>query len=164
MSRVFSPEAIGLGQVPEPGAHTKAAQFLLGSLFDTTIPGIDSGLVYGSTTFGADSAPNSRSDVDILISYDAVHANTALPRIKGVLHEAEQIYKTPVEAIVLPNTALGSLDQYGIDSLMLRHLLHTQRERPEWQRGSPLPDNPAGSPPDRAAAITIAGTYCNSKV
>jgi hypothetical protein len=102
--------------------------------------------------------------MDILIGYDALRACAALPSIKGVLHEAEQTYKAPVEAIVLPEAALDDLDQYGIDPLMLRHLLHVQREQPEWQRNNPLPDTLTDCPPDRMTAATIARTYCNSKV
>lgn len=167
MGKVFSPEEVGAGHVPEPGAHQKAATFVLDSLlFEQVEPGLYSGipgvvaaLVYGSTTF----KPRTRSDVDVLISYDPNQTGIALPAIRNVLEEAKRLYNVPIEAGVTYEGALRSPLEHGMDALFLRHLASIQERMPQWRRNRPVPDESLAQELNWAKVVEIAVSYCSNK-
>lgn len=166
MGKVFSPEEVGAGLVPEVGAQQQAARFLLDSLFAPVTngtyqgrEGVAAGLVYGSTTFG----PNRRSDLDVLITYDPNRATEALPIIRQVIAETEGRFHTPVEAKVLYLGSLASHLEDNNDPLYMSHLLNVQRCKPQWSRNDPVPLDSEVYPP-RTRLVELALQYCSTKV
>ncbi len=166
MGKVFSVEEVSAGLVPEVGAHHAAARFVLDELFEQVTgdlyvgaPGVDAALVYGSTVH----EPNRRSDVDVLLVYDATQAAVALPGIRTVLQAAETRYRVPIEEHVVPRGALKNPLEHNIDPLFMRHLVAVQRNQPHWQRNSPIPASLFANSIDRDRVVEIAVAYCSGK-
>ena len=150
MGKVFSPEEIQAGHIPQEGAHEQAGHFLLDQLFEpssllserqlnlyrTATGCIDSAMVYGSTAFGR---AGLRSDLDIFVNYREDQTRAALYLLREIFSEIEETYRVPVEPNVLPAGALGNPLQHRVDPLFAKHLLEVQgMEFPQWSYNDPV--------------------------
>jgi predicted nucleotidyltransferase len=180
MGRVFSPEQIRDGDIPEDGAHEKAGRYVLESLFDPPglytpisetrrqlnydvmrrISGINGGMVYGSTALGS---ANVRSDLDVLVTYYP-NRPQVLTTMREVFEETHQQFKVPVEHHIVPVVSLLSPLEHTIDPLFAKHLFEIQaQDDPRWSYNWPLDglrwSGSAGTQQIRALAIR----YCSAK-
>jgi hypothetical protein len=181
MGKVYSVEAVAAGNIPEPGAHVEAGQFILDELFggpnenffsddfritdDFLDPNsLVSGMVYGSTAQGK---ANIRSDVDVLINYSERDPATAFSAIRGVFAAARERYKVPIESHILPDAVLLRKAQHGVDSLFASHLLEVAAspDDPSWTRNNPVQYLKAGGleEPDPYRDRLIAEAYVSEK-
>ncbi|HEX7633152.1 MAG TPA: nucleotidyltransferase domain-containing protein [Candidatus Saccharimonadales bacterium] len=136
MGRVYTPEIVERGYVPEPGAHAKAGKHILevfeaGFAADDRYP-IASAMVYGSTTLGA---ATRRSDLDLLINYwssDTEHEQAAFDIIRSVTRGAQDRYHVYIEPTILQQTALDSPLENNVDTLFRGHLADICSKQPEW--------------------------------
>ncbi len=145
MGKVFTAEEIGAGHIPEPGAHLKAAQFIVQQLFYDQLAfnpggnlffesGISSGMVYGSTVHGT---ANIRSDLDILIIHHPDWTET-LDVVHDVFQQVENQYHVPIEAnIISAEDALSNNNT--IDPVFLSYLKEAEAN-PEFSWGWPVTD------------------------
>ena len=131
MGKIFTPEEIRLGAIPEAGAHLQAAHYIVDQLFYEqnafrTHPnqyietGIDAGLIHGSATHGTATV---RSDLDVAIVFrDDV---STLDTIHEVFTDVEKVYNVPVEvSMVHHSDAMDHL--HNIDPLFLRYLIEAE--------------------------------------
>lgn len=150
MGKVYSPEQISSGNIPEAGAHEAAGQYALKELFPLTVPaetsplprlfdpdgpGVQSAMVYGSTAYGT---AGIRSDLDILVFYDESQAHRALKHISSVFKQTEERFKVSVEANKLPVGAIYDDLEHGLDPLFAEHLLEIHDTfNGQWCRNNP---------------------------
>lgn len=122
MGKVFTPEEVMFGQIPQEGDHLRAAEFVMDYLFRAPVSGIEGGLIYGSV---ADGRSNVRSDIDFLVLYDPEHT-ACLDSVAGAIKSAEGNFLVPFEL-----TALSAEDVeqgfHTVDPLFLRHLLRAEQ-------------------------------------
>ena len=151
MGKVFSPEEVDSGAVPEIGAHYLAADHILemvwgGQRMLPGIPtlespdfpqrpehGIESLLVYGSTALGT---ANRRSDLDVAIVYDTF-ARQPLTFCKGIFEQVSREYRIPIETSAHPIGALGNGLRHTIDFSFASHL-HKMDAESSWRFGKPV--------------------------
>lgn len=143
MGKVFSPEEIEQGHIPEEGAHEAAGRAILNRLFigdeafvwNTLSAKLAGGMVYGSTALGK---ANKRSDVDVLVVYRGDRSDI-LDDVRGVFTEAEDRFHVPIEAHMLEFNSSGRPSEHTLDPLLLNHLFEIQeQDDPRWSYNWPL--------------------------
>lgn len=149
MGKIYSPEEVASGWIPEIGSHEQAARFIMDELIKPELindivladgyvstPYAESGMVYGSVAMGA---ANRRSDLDVLLNYHDNEAGLVLPRIASVLQSAEEQFKVHPEANIYPVGVLGDPRQHTIDALFAEHLIAIQaQDEPRWSYNWPV--------------------------
>jgi hypothetical protein len=126
MGKVFSPEAIILGDYPEPGAHQAAAQDFVERLEEENYESGLSGMVFGSVVLGF---ANVRSDLDGLgiISHGTDEFAIGV-RISEHIADVESSWKVPIEASVITDRDIATRRHpVTEDSLFSEHLLQAAR-------------------------------------
>lgn len=182
MGKVYSPEEIKDGHIPEIGAHENAARFLLDELFvheKATLTteeenqfsplgynnyfSIPAGMVYGSVALGI---ANRRSDIDLLLHYHDNYATDAFQIMGKLIGFTEAKFHTPIELNALPVSSLASPLEHTIDPLFAQHLYAVELQRdPQWSYGWPartLHWSMVGLS-DRDGVRSIATRYCGGK-
>ncbi len=150
MGKVFTPEQLEQGRVPELGAHEKAAEFVCEQLFFDQnifddIPQLSTkerskiivaGLVHGSSTHGT---TNTRSDHDNLLIVDSSYvpqsSATVTELISSVFRETYARFNIEVES---NRIELGDIERrlHKIDPVFLNYLLRAE-QNPEFSWNSP---------------------------
>lgn len=152
MGKVFTPEELERGFIPQEGAHLEAAEYIVDQLFREREPfsdvdeffaylerDIDAGLIHGSVTHGT---ANRRSDVDVVVIY--LPHTPAMDTIRNVFDVARANYKVPIEAnLISRDDALSGM--HSIDPLFLRYLLAAQ-ENPDFSWNNPAGKLSIGMP------------------
>jgi predicted nucleotidyltransferase len=180
MGKVFSPEQIKSGDIPEDGAHEKAGRYVLESLFDPPglwvpinetrrqlnydvmqrVSGINAGMVYGSTALGS---ANVRSDLDVLVTYYTNHPQV-LTTMREVFEETQKRFKVPVEHHIVPVVSLLSPLEHTIDPLFAKHLFEIQaQDEPRWSYNWPVDGLRWGDAVDEQQVRALAIRYCSAK-
>jgi hypothetical protein len=142
MGKVYTPEAVQAGNVPEEGVHQAAARLLLDRLIpyelrtddfvaeSPTPTGLNSAMVYGSTVTGL---YNRRSDLDTLINFSPLRMPLARQAIRATFAEVRSVYKVSIEAQVLADGDLANPRRHGFDPLFINHVLEVNElKNPEW--------------------------------
>jgi predicted nucleotidyltransferase len=178
MGRVYSPEQIKNGQIPEQGAHEAAGQHALKELFPCVVPaeipdsdrlfeindpGVQAAMVYGSTAYGTSSI---RSDLDLLVFYANSQPHSASRHITNVLKETEQMFHVSVEANILPTDAIFDDLEHGLDPLFAQHLLEIHDTyNGRWCRNNPTDglERIAEKAKDPLALTSLAQKYASGR-
>lgn len=168
MGKVYSPEAVAAGQLPEAGAHQAAGRFILDALCKDEIdcmttgeswPAISGAMIYGSTVVGT---ADVRSDVDVLFTYYSGHEARSLPYARHIFQEAEKRFNTSVETQAHVVGALFHPLEHTIDPAFAAHLCAVQ-EDPEWSRNWPVDGLSHNLSMDKDRLRTAAIRYCSGK-
>ena len=134
MGKVFSPEQVYAGHIPEAGAHLSAARLLVNEILDGEVfrsfpeefieSGIDSGLVHGSVTHGT---ANMRSDLDVLLIQRPQRDNDdTLLKVASVFGRIASDLHVPVESNIL--TMEDALRRnHKIDVIFLEYLQRAEQ-------------------------------------
>jgi predicted nucleotidyltransferase len=143
MGKVFQPEMIIGDQVPHPGTHQMAGQFLmdalggrdksLGRAVDPRLRGIPAHMIFGSVALGE---ANIRSDIDFLGIYEPGDLDD-LEGLGDVFAETQRRYHTSIDPILYQSGSLHNTLLHSIDPSFAGHLLSIQRSR-KWSRHNPL--------------------------
>ncbi len=150
MGRVYSPEELKEGLLPNPDAQQEAARYILDQLHqldavDPVLAREIACVVYGSTVTGR---ADIRSDVDICVSvYAPKIEGEGLSRaqrvFEGIVRDAEARYGVYIEERVVAEEAFfqaGTYSDdgisYSLDPLYVRHLITVAEQKPEWAYGT----------------------------
>ncbi len=145
MGKVFTYEEVVEGRVPQIGAHDKAAHYLLDNLKDRFLDQIgdkqaepafrafDGAMVYGSVAQGT---ADRRSDLDVLITYDAKNEDSTvvIDGYRNLFKEIESKWHVSVESNIW-RTGLLKAGVHTIDAAFVDHL---DKVGSEWRVGDPL--------------------------
>jgi hypothetical protein len=134
MGVIYSTEAVSRGHLPKPGAHSKAADHLLVSLFDINrYPSLLAGMIYGSVALGNE---NLRSDIDAFVLYDATVAVDALAAVSREVREVSNQFHTVFEVHASPrHREYSEFKDYAIDDMIGSHMRQVMARGDRWVRG-----------------------------
>lgn len=173
MGKIFTPEQLEQGRVPELGAHEKAAEFVCEQLFFDQnifdeIPQASSmerdnviiaGLVHGSSTHGT---TNIRSDLDNLLIVDSSctsFGSATLAEITShVFREAYRRFNVEVES---NRIEVGDIARrhHRIDPVFLNYLLRAE-ENPDFSWNSPATMIRQGFSEEDFQPVNLADVLC----
>jgi predicted nucleotidyltransferase len=118
MGLVYSPEQVFKGNLPEPGAHLRAARGVMELIKDSHQKGEIDGMIHGSV---ANGEAKVRSDLDILVrSHDGTGIGTILDIISTIEEICTQHNVSP-EPLVVSDLSIHT-GTHTVDQPYLEHL------------------------------------------
>lgn len=129
MGRVFSPEELGAGHYPQPGAHALAAEQIIEQL-QAIGDSVTGALIYGSEAMGY---ATRRSDLDILVRYN--DTDSSAHETQQAIEDAIARVQAQTNVYIEPNiigeaeVAAGT-HQFAKDLPFIDHLVTMSHESP----------------------------------